>query len=75
LDSVSRATNSVLQGIGKTKYFLTATIGSTISGISAAFLLYPVLGMTGVAISSVVSSSVMLVISASLLISSLSKIA
>lgn len=75
LDSVSRATNSVLQGIGKTKYFLTATIGSTISGISAAFLLYPVLGMTGVAISSVVSSSVMLVISASLLISSMSKIA
>lgn len=73
LDSVSRATNSVLQGIGKTKYFLAATICSTISGISVAFFLYPAMGITGVAISSIVSSSVMMGISAILLLLSLSK--
>jgi len=73
LDGVSRATNSVLQGIGKTSYFLAATIGSTISGVSVAFFLYPKMGITGVAISSVISSSVMLAISAILLLSSLNK--
>lgn len=71
LDSVSRATNSVLQGLGMTKYFLAATIGSTMSGVLIAFSLYPALGLTGVAISSVVSSSVMLAISTTLLFLSL----
>jgi O-antigen/teichoic acid export membrane protein len=71
LDSVSRATNSVLQGLGMTKYFLAATIGSTMSGVLIAFSLYPALGITGIAISSVVSSTVMLVISTTLLFFSL----